>query len=74
MSEFNTELQLLSRPATVCAASKLPLVLVLDFPLLDAEATLALLFGPVVARVTFSMVASNQAPMLMSLQSTNSFI
>lgn len=74
MSEFSTELQLLSRLAMVCSTSSFPLVLVLGLPPLAAVATAALLFSPVLAWVTFSMVASNQEPMLMSLQSTNSFI
>lgn len=60
--------------AAAVSDSSLPLVRLLGRPTLaGGGAVSALPFCPLVAGVTFSITPSNQAPILTSLQSTNSF-
>lgn len=60
--------------AALASDSSLPLVRLLGLPTLaGGGAVSALPFCPLMAGVTFSMMPSNQAPILTSLQSTSSF-
>lgn len=77
LSEFISfsDVPLLSVEESVSSQSIFPLVCFLGRPTLAAGgAVIALPFCPLVAGETFSMTPSNQAPILTSLQSTNSFI
>lgn len=87
LSEFNTEVELFPLLLLLLlseeerwlwplpgSVSSLPFVLLLGLPTFPAVGALLVLFCPFGLSDTLSMQASNQAPMLMSLQSTNSFI